>query len=139
MKLEGFAYDVSARVTFSRAEIDALVKLSGYHYDAECVAAGMYIGAQHPNAGTAERNGFIAVVALHDGDELRAVWPFRNFDIALKILERRSAAPTMVRERVLLDALDKRMRAACDAIQREHERLASRVQGVQNKGVRSAK
>ncbi len=128
MKHEGFAYEVSARLSVTKAEIDALVKLSGYHHDAACVAAGLPVGAQHPKVGAARGNGFLvaAMLLCDDAGIVEVVWPFRHLDTALKILEIRGGVKTTVKERILLDVLDAKARAACDAINKEHERLERR-------------
>lgn len=132
MKLLGFQYDVQARVEFTRAEAEALVKLAKQHYDAECVAAGLQIGEPHPKVGAGRENGFLTVVLLRmDGhkdptDTVDTTWPFRYFDITLKILEQRTSAFQTaggVKERLLYDNLNAKIHKVCDAVQAEHARL----------------
>jgi hypothetical protein len=88
MKLTGMAYEVSAEVEFTKAEVALLIKHAKAHYDHACWAAGLTIGERG-----ARENGFIAQLKMRAPRRIkgepyaRAVWKFRQLDTALKILE----------------------------------------------------
>lgn len=51
MKFEAFDYKVLAKVTFTRAEYAALIKLAKAHYDQTCASAGLVASEVHPKWG----------------------------------------------------------------------------------------
>ena len=79
-----FSYEVKATVTFTRKEYEFLIEAAKSHYDEVCKAAGLAIGEQD-----SKENGFLAQLRLFPTDKAftKVVWPFRNFDISMKILE----------------------------------------------------
>jgi hypothetical protein len=127
MKFEKFCYSVLASVTFTKQEVKAMIKLSGYHYDATCIAAGLCIGEQHPKYGTAHKNGLLAIMAMTMDDERKETtqtFQFKDLDLMLKILEQRALLmDTNVKERLLYVGLSTKINAICSALEAEHVRL----------------
>ena len=77
---KGFAYDVSAQVIFTRAEVDWLLDLSASHYDGKCEAAGKHGGFLY---------GINNAVSMQpDGsEEIPRLVSWDNVDTLCKILE----------------------------------------------------
>jgi len=126
MKFKEFSYKVEAVVTFTKAEAEVLVTLANHHYDSTCVASGLSSGESHPKVGTAATNGFLAQLKLFPGS---TVWSFRNFDLALKVLEGRGicdrAGILTKTQAFAAGRLNTELNAMCDALNAEYTRLVS--------------
>jgi hypothetical protein len=85
VKIERLSFSVSVEITFSALEVDYLIDRAKRHYDFTCQEAGMSMkdGAQ--------QNGFIAQLKLFN--HLTTTWPWRHFDLALKIIEMPDKSP----------------------------------------------
>lgn len=125
LKLNRLHYVVEAEVTFTRQEAEALVRLAKMHYDVTCVAAGVKIG-EESKFGPGLENGFLAQLLMF---RLNPVWPFRNFDITLKILEQRSMLYASLSHRdeaaarKLFEPLNVKMHSICDVLNAEYARM----------------
>jgi hypothetical protein len=100
------------------------VELAKLHYDCVCVMAGCKIGDE-TKFGTARENGFLAQLLLRSKPldrKIDVVWPFRNFDTSLKIMEQRDRMHGTSQYRVL-DNLWHAMHTACDLISEKYEDL----------------
>ena len=126
MKLNRLHYIVEAGVTFTRVEAKALVDLAKMHYDCTCVSAGLKSG-EVGKFGRAMQNGFLAQLLMF---KTTVIWPFRNFDITLKILEQRTLLYHGIMDKAelaaakkLLEPLNVKLNSICDALNAEYVRM----------------
>jgi hypothetical protein len=104
-----FAYTVEAEVTFTKEEYLLLIELAKMHYDYTCQNAGLKGGEYHPKRCSESReNGFLVQLEMFPTtpEYTTTVWPFRNFDITMKILEQRhmmSYSSTEILNRIFVE------------------------------------
>lgn len=132
MDFKSFNYHVEAEVTFTKEEYLTLIALAKLHYDATCIEAGLKRDEYHKKLGSLARgNGFLALLEIFPTtDEYTTViWPTRNFDITMKILEQRSmialGSPDeeRQRQRAICDKVAADISKVWGSINREYKRL----------------
>lgn len=124
MNFESWHYTVSAEVTFTKQEYEALIELAKRHYDSACRDAGLRSG-ETDKFGTANKNGFLAQLAMFPTTETTStvIWPFRSFDIVLKILEMWPYSPDLRQHAETYRRLDSGIHVLLRQMSSEHARL----------------